>query len=336
MLTGIFILDDRNMERIYPLEVRSRLEKYVSFPYPQLNARSVREQLHLLHDVDVIFSSWGAPLMDEAFLTAAPNLKAVFYGAGTIKSFVTDAFWDRNIVVTSAFGANAIPVAEFTLSQILFSLKKGWYFVDRIKSEGKYPGMNPELSAHLPGLYRSTVGLISMGMIGRHVRKLLQAFDLQVIAYDPFLTEAQAKALAVERCSLEELFRSADVVSLHTPLLPETTGMVTGEHLNSMKPYASFINTSRGAIVREDEMIEVLQRRPDLHAILDVTYPEPPVEGSPLYTLPNVILTPHIAGALAMKETMRMGEFMADELERYVQGQPLRYAISWEQAKTLA
>jgi phosphoglycerate dehydrogenase-like enzyme len=175
-----------------------------------------------------------------------------------------------------------------------------------------------------------------MGMIGRHVRKLLQAFDLQVIAYDPFLTEAQAKALAVERCSLEELFRSADVVSLHTPLLPETTGMVTGEHLASMKPYASFINTSRGAIVREAEMIEVLQRRPDLHAILDVTYPEPPVEGSPLYTLPNVILTPHIAGALAMKETMRMGEFMADELERYVQGQPLRYAISREQAKTLA
>jgi len=125
------------------------------------------------------------------------------------------------------------------------------------------------------------------------------------------------------------------VVSLHTPWLPETVGMVTGAHLRSMKTDATFINTARGAIVREAEMIAALQERPDLTAVLDVTYPEPPEAGSPLYTLPNVILTPHIAGSMG-RECQRMGRLMVDEFERYRAGEPLRWAISQEQAAVMA
>jgi phosphoglycerate dehydrogenase-like enzyme len=132
---------------------------------------------------------------------------------------------------------------------------------------------------------------------------------------------------------LEDIFRRADVVSLHTPWLPETEGMITGQHFTLMKPNAAFINTARGAVVRESEMIAVLEQRPDLLAVLDVTYPEPPVPGSPLYTLPNVVLTPHIAGALG-PETRRLGEMMLDELQRYLRGEPLRWQVSPKQART--
>jgi phosphoglycerate dehydrogenase-like enzyme len=139
----------------------------------------------------------------------------------------------------------------------------------------------------------------------------------------------------VELLPLDELFRRADVVSLHTPLLKETEGMITGAHLASMKPGATFINTARGAIVREKEMIEALKKRPDLQAVLDVTHPEPPEPGSPLYTLPNVILTPHIAGSMD-GECRRMGRYMVEELRRFVDGKPLRWQITREMATNRA
>ncbi len=111
--------------------------------------------------------------------------------------------------------------------------------------------------------------------------------------------------------------------------------MITGAHFASMKPNACFINTARGAVVREQEMIEVLKQRADLYAILDVTHLEPPEPDSPLYALPNVVLTPHIAGSLD-RECQRMGRIVVEELERYLRGEPLKWAISREQAARLA
>ena len=172
-------------------------------------------------------------------------------------------------------------------------------------------------------------------MIGRQVCERLRAHDVRVLAYDPFATAAQAAALNVELCSLAEVFQRADVVTLHTPWLKETEGLITGAHFAAMKPGATFINTARGAVVRETELIEVLTRRPDLQAVLDVTYPEPPGPESPLYTLPNVVLTPHIAGSMNT-ECRRMGQYMVDELGRYRAGQPLKWQITKELAAKLA
>jgi len=149
------------------------------------------------------------------------------------------------------------------------------------------------------------------------------------------VTDEIAKDLNVQLCSLETLFEQCDVVSLHTPWLKETEGMITGKHIASMKPGATFINTSRGAIVNEPEMINVLKERPDLFAVLDVTYPEPPQPGSDLYTLPNVILTPHIAGSMN-GECRRMGRYMVEELQRYLSGQPLQWQITKERAAIMA
>ncbi|MCJ8006965.1 hydroxyacid dehydrogenase [Lederbergia wuyishanensis] len=327
MLQGLYILDDFDL--IYG-STYEEIGKLVNIYAPPQTRLTIRQNITLLKNADVIFTGWGSPIFDNELLSAAPNLKAVFYGAGSVKSIVTDEFWERNIKMTSAYAANAEPVVEFTLSQILFSLKRGWYFVIQSKKQ-----QNHVNRVDVPGAYGTTVGIVSLGMIGKKVCELLKPFDVRVIAYDPYISQKEAEKLNLELCSLEEVFRHSDVVSVHTPWLKETEGLINGELLSSMKQNATFINTSRGAIVNEPEMIDVLKTRPDLFAILDVTYPEPPIEGSLLYTLDNVILTPHIAGSMS-GECHRMGAYMLEELKRFVAGKELKWEITKEKALIMA
>lgn len=331
-LKGVYLLAEGCKDAIYGPEEQRAIAELADIYAPQQTADSVRQNPEVLKNAELIFSGWGMPLMDEQFLAAAPNLKAVFYGSGSIRYFTTDAFWERNIVITSAYAANAIPVAEYTLGAILLSLKHFWRFCDEVK-ENRGEHWNPDRA--VPGVYQSTVGLISFGMVARRVLELMRPFDLKCLVYCPFLSEETATELNVELCTLPELFRRADVVSLHTPDLPETRGMITGSLFASMKPGATFLNTARGIVVREDEMIGVLQQRPDLTAVLDVTWPEPPVLDSPFYTMKNVILTPHIAGSMG-PETRRMGHSMTEELRRYIAGKPLKWQITRERAARLA
>ncbi|MBX3014363.1 MAG: hydroxyacid dehydrogenase [Caldilineaceae bacterium] len=330
MTKALFLLNADAYSKIYGPAQQAALSALVALYAPPQTAQSVAADPTILHEAELLFSGWGMPRMDEAFLAHTPKLKAVFYGAGSIKACTTDAFWARKIPITSSYAANAVPVAEFTLAQILLCLKKSWQYAFALKHDRAYGARFT-----VPGGYGSTVGLISLGMIGRLVCRHLQRFDVQVLAYDPFVTAADAAELGVTLCPLTEIFQRADVVSLHTPWLPETVGMITGAHFAAMKEGATFINTARGAVVREPELIAVLQQRPDLLAVLDVTYPEPPVPGSPLYTLPNVVLTPHIAGSLDA-ECQRMGQIVVDEVRRFLTGEPLQWAISQAQAAVMA
>ncbi|HRJ41562.1 MAG: hydroxyacid dehydrogenase [Caldilineaceae bacterium] len=327
---AIYLLRPDALPNIYGPAQQAALAELVEFVAPPQDSQSVQENPAVLADVDVIFSGWGMPEMNEEFLAQAPNLKALFYGAGSVKKIVTDASWSRGVRVTSAYGANAVTVSQYTLAQVIFSLKRGWLFSRVIRESGGWMQRTP-----VPGTYGSTVGLVSLGQVGRRVAELLKILDVRVIAYDPFASSADAAKLGVELASLDEVFRRSDVVSLHAPWLPETVGMVTGAHFASMKENATFINTARGAIVRESEMIAVLQDRPDLWAVLDVTYPEPPAPDSPLYTLPNVVLTPHIAGTLDV-ERERMGQTMVEELRRFLAGEVMEYEITQERARFLA
>jgi phosphoglycerate dehydrogenase-like enzyme len=330
MHNGLIVLDHPAFDRIYGSEHKIRIARRVNLLAEPMSKEEVLKRPDLLAQVDVIFSGWGAPLMDEAFMKMAPNLKAVFYGAGTIRHFTTDAFWDRKVAITSAYAMNAVPVAEYTLAAVLLSLKNFWKHAHAAKQNGAYAERVP-----CAGAYGSKVGLISLGMIGRLVRERLRPFDLDVLAYDPFVTPEQATVLGVEMVSLEDIFKRCDVVSLHTPWLKETEGMIRGAHFEMMKPNSTFLNTARGAVVNEPEMISVLQKRPDLVAWLDVTYPEPPVQDSPLWTLPNVVLTPHIAGS-QNAECQRMGRLMIDEFDRWSRGEGLKWGISREKAALLA
>jgi phosphoglycerate dehydrogenase-like enzyme len=330
---GLYLLGMSAFDRIYGADTRRDIEAQVEIVAPLQTPESIAADPAALADVSLIFSGWGMARVDEALLDAAPNLEAIFYAAGSVRYFVTDAMWERDVRLTSGYGANAEFVAPFTLAQIILSLKRVWHFANKLRKEETYNSFAKE---PLPGLYTGVVGLISLGQVGRRVAALLQqTLSVRVLAYDPYLTPETAAALGVEPVGLDELFRSCDVVSLHTPWLPQTVGMIRGAHLASMKANATFINTARGAVVNEPEMIAVLQQRPDLYALLDVTYPEPPVAGSPLYSLPNVLLTPHIAGA-HNTECLRMGRLMAAELSRYLVDERLEYEITQEALPLLA
>ncbi len=327
---ALYVIAPEWFDRVYGPAERAALDRAVDWVALPQSADSIRARSDLLREVEVIFAGWGMARMDAAFLDAAPRLRAVFHAGGTVRYFTTEASWARGITVASAAAINAIPVAEYTLAAILFSLRHGWYYERQALLHGAFPSRRP-----MPGACGTTVGLIALGMVGQRTCELLRPFELEVIAHDPYASDADFARLGARRATLDEIFSRADVVSLHAPWLPETEGLVTGRHFATMKSSATFINTARGALVREAEMIAVLRTRPDLQAVLDVTWPEPPAAGSPLYALPNVVLTPHIAGT-ADGELGRLGRAMVAEFGRWRHGEPLRHAIDAVQAGRLA
>ena len=326
---GLFLLRDTAFDVIYGESERCEIAQNVNIYAPQMNRERLKANLAVLKDADVIFSGWGCPIMDDEFLDAAPNLKAVFYAAGAIR-YCTDKgqIFDRGIIITSSFLANAIPVAEFCLSQILFSLKLGWHFALEIKKNKIWPPFDERYKVH--GAFGSTVGLISLGAISRKLIELLKLHDVNILVSSGHLEESEARQIGVRKASVEEIFQTADVVSLHTP--GSHKGVVCGDHIRMMKKRATFLNTARGACVKEREMIEALKERPDIMALLDITDPEPPIAGSELFELPNVITFPHISGSMH-GECRRMARFAIDDYHRFCKGENLKYQVSrkeWE------
>jgi len=321
---ALYVLKDRNL--IYSPAAQQRIGELVDVVAEPMRADEARASPELLREVEVLLSSWGGPRLDEDFLKKAPRLDVLFYGAGALGGIMTTAAWQRGVRAASAWQANAVPVAEFAFAGIVMALKRGLMAMRAAR--------DPEASfdkGAVRGTYGATVGLVALGAVGRQLLHMLSMMDVEALVYDPHVTEAEARELGVEAVSLEALFARSDVVSLHAPWLPETEGMITGELMRSMKRGAALINTARGAVVREDELIAVLRERADLQAILDVTHPEPAAADSPLRSLPNVFLTPHLAGAMGL-ECHRLGDHMLAELERYVAGQPMQSEVTAETA----
>jgi len=322
-MRGLVALDPGACANIYGDELLAEIGALVELVAPPLSSAALAQRLDLLADVDVLLSGWGAPRLDEALLAAAPKLAAVFYGAGSVRGLVTDAVWERGLALSSAWEMNAVPVAEFTIALVFLCLKRTFEFIAAVQANG--PGPRPPVL--VTGAYRSKLGIISLGAIGRLVCERLRPFDLDILAYDPFAPDEVFARLGVRRADLDTVFAECDVVSLHTPNLPSTRGMITGAHFAAMKPDASFINTSRGDVVREPEMAAVLAVRPDLWACLDVLAEIDKSAQPQLYALPNVTITPHIAGSMG-PECRRMGRAMVDELRRWLAGEPLRHQVT--------
>lgn len=336
MHKAIYILGDWAFPLIYGLEEQEAISSIVEIVSPHQTRESICRHMDYLNDVEIVFSGWDGPKIDTEFLRSAPNLKLVLYGAGSVRSIVSEAFWDRNVRISSAFEMNAIPVSEYTLAMIILGLKRAFALNRAVLNRHHYVPLYLDQSESVPGAYGSTVGLVSLGMIGNMVCRRLQSLSVRVVAHDPYVSEAQVQELGVDRLvSLNELFSRCDVVTIHTPLLPETRHMIRGEHVKAMKQGAVLINSSRGGVVHQDELISVLKERPDLQAVLDVTDPEPPPHDSPLYELPNVFLTPHIAGSVG-GECARMGRAMYEECLRFTRGEPLKWEIAREQFQIMA
>lgn len=318
------------VDRVFAKGRREQLDSLADV-YPRvITQQNIEEHLADLRDVEALFSTWGMFAPTDPQLDAMANLGAVFYAAGSVKGFA-QPFLRRGIRVVSSWGANAVPVAEFALAQILLANKN--YF-QNIRQCSTPTGRSAAAAG--PGNFGETVAILGAGMIGRRLIGLLKPFTLHIVVWDPFLTPAEADALGVEKVgTLPEAFARALVVSNHLANVPQTRGLLDRALFENMRPNATFINTGRGATVVEHDLAEVFGRRTDLIALLDVTCPEPPEPDSPLYELPNVHITSHIAGSTG-DEVVRMADYAIAEFEAWRDGKALSYEVTPDMLDTMA
>ncbi|MEI6562662.1 MAG: hydroxyacid dehydrogenase, partial [Verrucomicrobiota bacterium] len=302
------------MQYVFGPERIKRIGTLCALHPTRITSQNWEEQLPYLKEAEVIFSCWGMPSLTPQQLDQMPKLKAVFYAGGSAQAFA-QPFLEHAIIVCSAIAANAIPVAEFCLAQILLSCKGAFCNMLECR-KGPWtsgPGNVPVGN----GVYGETVALLGIGAISRHLLKLLKPFNLRIIAVSNYLSPAKARDMGIaELVDLETAFREGYVVSNHLADNTSNKGVLTGAHFASMREGATFINTGRGAQVNEAEMIGVFKKRPDLTALLDVQHPEPPLAESELFQMPNIHLTSHIAGS-ANHEVRRMADYMIEEFQRW-------------------
>ena len=291
---------------------------------------SIKDQLER---TDILLTGWGCPDIGARELALMPRLKLISHAAGTVKYFLSQAVFERGITVCSAAEANAQPVAEFTQAMILLAGKRVFTF-RRIYGKDRGRENVDHLQSQAIGNLGLTVGVVGASRIGRRVINLLKPFDLDIILFDPFLSAAEADRLGVRLVSLDALMAMSDVISLHAPSLPQTRHMIGAEALARMKDGATLINTARGALVDEDALLAELKSG-RIEAVIDVTDPEVPPQNSPFYSLPNVFLTPHIAGAVGL-ERARLGDMAIAEIERFCRAEPLQQQIRPEHLELIA
>lgn len=324
---------EEKVRQVYTEKHLLRLNELVELPDRVYKKEEILSERESFGKVRYLFSTWGMPIFEKDEIREIfPNLEAVFYAAGSVQRFARP-FLELGIPVFSAWAANGIPVAEYTFAQIILGLK-GFYQTARIFKEEGHSAAKKALK-HFPGNYDCKVGLLGAGMIGKLVIEKLKDLNVKTLVFDPFLPDEKATELGVEKADLNTLFSSCSVVSNHLANNDATKGMLKKEHFSAMLPYATFLNTGRGAQIVEEDLIYVLTERPDLTAVLDVTDPEPPEENSPFYTLPNVILTPHVAGSIG-NEVRRMTDYIIEEAEAFLAGKPTRYAVSLKMLETMA
>jgi phosphoglycerate dehydrogenase-like enzyme len=324
--------DNPHIKRVFEDETRMRLTEKVSFHPEYINRQNLDQYRDKLRNVGVAFSTWGMPGFSEGELQDFfPNLKILFYAAGSVQRFARP-FLSRDITIVSSWAANAVPVSEYVTAQILLA-NKGYFLTSRLYKKD-YAEAKRALTM-FPGNYQARVGIIGAGMIGRMVIGQLRNYNIQLDVFDPFLSDEAAKHLGVHKTDLIQLFSRCDTISNHVANLPETVGMINKEHFDRMLPHATFINTGRGAQLVEQDLIRALKEVPTRSAVLDVTNPEPVLQDSELLQLDNVILTPHIAGSMGL-EVARMGIYAVEEFERYLRNEPLRYAVTGDMLATMA
>jgi len=241
----------------------------------------------------------GVDAISRAALEAADRLRVIArYGVG-VDRVDLEAAREKGIVVTNTPGANSTSVAELTIG-LMLSLARMIPLANQETRGGKPPRIQ---GVSLEG---KVVGLLGLGAIGKRVAHRLQGFDCTVLAYDPAVDAATAQEVGAVLCSQEEVVTKSDFLSLHVPVLPETRGMVNASFLAQMKPGAFLINTARGELIDEVALFEALKSGHLRGAALDAFAQEPPSEDNPLFSLPQVIATPHM-GAHTDGATNAMG-----------------------------
>jgi len=284
----------------------------------------------VIRDADIAVTSWGNGSLAADILDCAPGLKLVAHAAGSVKPIVSDALFDRNILLSSSARVLSRGVSETALG-FTITAAKNFYALNQLVHDGGWKHDRRSITE----LFDITIGVVGCGFAGAHYIELLQPFDVTILAYDPYQDEAKIRALGAQKADMERILRESDIISLHAPSIPETRHMINADTLAQMKDNVILINTARGSLIDEAALYAHMAAGKIKYACLDVTDPEPPAVDNPLRTLPNCIITPHLAGQ-ANNGLGRIGVHVCEEIMRCLGNEPLATRVTREMLSTMA
>ncbi|MGZ9586014.1 hydroxyacid dehydrogenase [Paenibacillus marinisediminis] len=272
-----------------------------------------------LKDMDICITGWGVPNLDEAVLQNANKLRLIAHTGGSAKPYITDAVYDRGIRVVTGNEVFAESVAESVIAYALAALRDIPRYSGDLK-QGKWPS-----SFYNEGLLDKTIGIVGYGMISQMVVQMLKVFHAKIKVYSRHISQEELDKHGMQKASLEEIFSTCDIVSIHSAMTPANYHMVTEELLDMMRDGALLINTARGAIIDEEAMCRVLARR-NIRAVLDVYEVEPLPPGHRLMELDNALLMPHMGGP-TIDRRLIVTESLIDNIHRFIEGRELKCEI---------
>ena len=319
---GAFIIDKQHLDyvegqfyEIYSDEVLTKLCDLLDIRVELIDVRELERYRDTLADVEFLFSWWGmSPISVADIKTYLPKVRVLFYAGGRIDRFEAP-FRACGIEIVSAIDVHAIPVAEFTVAQILLA-NKGAFLCREVLKRESYEAARQHAYQY-EGNLGSRVGVLGVGNVGRKVIEYLRPFQVEVLACDPRLTQADAKRMGVELVSMEELFTNCNVVTCHLQNSVATEKLITYEYLSMMGEHTTFINNGDGSHIVNEDLVRACRENPTLTALIDKTDPQT-TDPAGMTALPNVFRTPLIAGSMG-NEVSRMGEYVCERCRQMLE-----------------
>ena len=324
----VSIPDGEVRDSFFSEEQRVRLERLGCVEW-NANAEQYGEEelAEKLRGVDICISGWGNTPFHEKTLKYADKLKLIAHIGGSVRPMVGDAAFERGIRVCSGNRVFAESVAEGVLAYMLCSLRRIGEYEARMAA-GEWPSL-----IGTRGLLGRSVGLVGYGMIAEYLVKFLKPFGCRIMVSSRHISAEELAEAGIEAAAAEVIFRTCDIVSLHSSLTARTKHSIGADLLNSMKDGALLVNTARGALIDEEALVSVLQERP-VWAALDVFETEPLPMDSPLRECERVLLMPHAAGPTADRRYV-VTSHVLDDIGRFLNGEPLDCEIDFARAGTM-
>lgn len=299
---------------------------------------SSEELAGLIPGYDILLGGWGTPRLTDEVLAAADKLKLYLHSAGSIKGAVPPAVFDQGIVVTHGAGAIATGVADHSVCLIWMMLRQAHKMDSALKAgkswEDSHTGYGLAPGALGREIFGQRIGVLGAGHTGRRFIKLVWALECDVWVYDPYMSDDRAAELGVRKADLDELMSNCSIVSCQLPTTEETHHLIGARELALLPDGAMSTNTARSWVMDQDALLAELQSG-RIQAALDVFDEEPLPLDSPFRQLDNVILTPHIAGG-TVEARYRQGQYMVEEMQRFLASEPLKYQVTKQMLDTMA
>ena len=302
-----------------------RKEKDIEIQYaPDL---AFAEIFKIIAPFHCILSRSETPVTRE-LIDEAPNLKVIARAAVGIGNIDVNYATEKGILVINTPGKNTNSAAELTIGLLLSAIRKiipAHSHMSKLKWDRHiFTGME---------LFGKTIGIIGLGNVGHRVARYAKAFEMEVLAYDPYIAEEVFERYHAEKCTLEELISSADIITLHVPKTEETTGMIGAEEFSRMKSGVVILNTARGGIIQEKPLLEELKSGRVAAAGIDTWEVEPP-KHNPFRDLPQVVMSPHV-GASTTEAQKRIAESIATQTSRALRGEVVDYPVNMPSVQVL-